>query len=189
MVRDRLRAFVSYATEDGTVLRDELCSRLHQHAPYIEPWHDGRQAGGYPFEPLLAQKIATSEVLLFVLTEGARSSRWCRWEAELANGRDLPVLVLRFHDTDPLPALSERVRIDFLERGDAAWVQLLDELSRMASPEALLESYGRQLVVLERRTAGVLPAQVRHRYDQRIADLYELQRLQQARLDGHELNS
>lgn len=180
MVVDRIRAFISYASCDGVSFRDDLCAYLGRDVPHIEPWYDDQQPPGYAFRPALEHRIRTSDVMLFVLTGGATVSEWCLWEARLARDREIPLLVLGIHETEPLQDLYPQLRIDFLHRGEGAWSELRKRLNQMASPQALIDSYHKRVEILERRRA--VSSVLRRRYDEELEDLRERERLQEARL-------
>jgi CheY-like chemotaxis protein len=133
------KAFICYAHENDAFAR--LAEMMLKQAGY-DVWLDDRKVRvGQEWRKAIDDGIATSDVLLVVITPESCHSKYVTYEWAYALGRGIKVIPLLLEQCEPHPRLAALQHLDFTSKKAMPWERLFHELdSAQAAPEAKASS-------------------------------------------------
>ena len=124
------QAFISYQSTDA-VFADLVKLRLKEVG--IDVWLDhGALRAGEEWRDAIDAGIASSDVLLVVITPNSCKSSYVTYEWSCALGRGIPVIPLLLKQATVHPRLGVLHHLDFVDQRKGPWEKLFREINEAA---------------------------------------------------------
>lgn len=130
-----MKLFISYAHVDKFLVNTQIVDILTSAGHSV--WFDERLVVGGDWKKQLADEIANSDALVYVMTPESVASEWCQWELKIAVEKQKPIVPVLLQERTPLPDSLRNIQfVDFSRgaTGDAV-ARLLGGLQRLSNTQ------------------------------------------------------
>jgi WD40 repeat protein len=146
--------FISYSAADAQEFANKLANELEGSHPFFDVWFDKQdlRAGKEDWDTQITDAIRSSRCMIFVMTnDSVTSGSMTKNELNFALRYKKPIIPLLLHREAEMPfALANRQSIDFTSGFEKGLAQLRLFLSRLDSPEGVLDTLRMRLSDAER---------------------------------------